>query len=69
MYSKSSVPVTDIDELCGIVFTISNASPMALFLLRFTKIMSSSDADAARNPTAEPTRPTPIIEIISIHTT
>jgi hypothetical protein len=29
--------------------------------------MSSSDVDAARNPMAEPTRPIPIIDKISIH--
>ena len=42
---------------------------MALFLVLFTKTTSSSDVDAARNPMAEPTRPVPIIDKISIHST
>jgi len=56
-------------KFCDIVFTISNASPTALFLVRFTKTISSSDVEAAKNPMTEPTRPTPTIDIISIHTT
>jgi len=58
-----------MDEFGGTVFAISSASPIALFLFLFTRMISSSDVDAARNPIAEPTLPTPIIEIISIHTT
>jgi len=62
------VPVTVIDESL-IVFTMSSVSPKALFLVLFTRTMSSSDVDAARNPMAEPTRPVPIIDKMSIHTT
>jgi hypothetical protein len=68
MDSKSSVAVTDIDE-SRIVLTISSASPIALFLVLFTRIISSSYVDAARNHMAEPTRPVPIIDKISIHAT
>jgi hypothetical protein len=46
---------------------ISSASPIALFLVRFTKTRSSSAVDAIRNPMAEPTLPAPIIEIIEFH--
>ena len=68
MDSKSSVAVTDIGE-SRIVLTISSASPIALFLVLFTRTISSSDVDAARNPMAEPTRPVPIIDIITTHAT
>src|SRR5574340_1044152 len=65
--SKSSVLVMDIEEFCGITFTISSASPMALFLFLFTKTTSSRDEAAIRKPMVEPTLPVPIIEITLIH--
>jgi hypothetical protein len=65
--SKSSVPTMEIDEPLGIAFVISSASPIALFFVEFTKIISSSDVNAARNPTAEPTLPAPIIDMIEFH--
>jgi hypothetical protein len=43
---------------------MSSVSPIALFFVEFTKIISSSAVDAARNPMAEPTLPAPIMDII-----
>lgn len=65
--SKSSVPITEIGEPSGIAFVMSSASPIALFFVEFTRMISSSAVDAARNPTAEPTLPAPIIDIIEFH--
>lgn len=50
-------------ESSGIVFEISNASPIALLLVLLTSIISSREFNAQRNAMAEPTRPEPIIEI------
>ena len=44
-------------------FEISNASPIALFLVLFSKTTSSSEFEAIRKAIAEPTRPLPIIDI------
>ena len=46
---------------------MSSASPIALFFVEFTKTISSSAVDAARNPIAEPTLPAPIIDMIEFH--
>lgn len=64
---KSSVPITEIGEPSGIAFVMSSASPIALFFVEFTRIISSSAVDAARNPTAEPTLPAPIIDMMEFH--
>ena len=51
----------------GTAFVMSSASPIALFFVEFTRIISSSAVDAARNPMAEPTLPAPIIDMIEFH--
>jgi hypothetical protein len=62
--SKSSVPITEIDDLSHMALVISRASPIALVLVEFIRAISSNPLAAARNPTAEPTRPAPIMAII-----
>ena len=52
-----------ISEFCGIAFEISRASPSALLLVRFNKIISSRALEAQRKAMDEPTKPLPIIEI------
>lgn len=60
---KSSVPKIEILEFSGIVLEISNDSPIAFFFVLFTRTISSSEFEAARNAKAEPTFPLPIIDI------
>lgn len=50
-------------EVFGIALEISRASPMALFLVLFSKTISSNEFEAQRNAKEEPTKPLPIIEI------
>lgn len=64
MSSKSSVPITEIDDPSGIAFVISSASPIALVFVEFTNTTSSRDVDAERNPIAEPTLPAPIMDMM-----
>ncbi len=44
-------------------FEISNASPKAFSLVRFSKTISSNEFEAQRKAREEPTNPLPIMEI------
>ena len=60
---KSFVPLIDMEEFSGIEFVRSKASPIAFVFVLFTRTISSSEFEAARKATADPTFPLPTIDI------